>query len=103
MIDSNKIARIIDLRASLRSDDPKISDYWQQLKDILTMDISETIEYLQKCSEHEAYWVSEVFDDIAEVFGSEEIIRVFKGLAKKYPKIDFTKDIEHAIKALNSL
>lgn len=74
MIDNNKVQKIIDERIKMHPDDPRIEDKWKELTNIFTANESETIVYLNNCSEYIVEWVSEVFENISEVLQSEKFI-----------------------------
>ena len=60
-----------------------------------------TIEYFERyCKEDEAYWISEVFDDISEKLQSWKFIECLENLQKKYPDIDMQIDIDYTKKAM---
>lgn len=58
----------------MHPDDPRIEDKWKELTNIFTANESETIVYLNNCSEYIVEWVSEVFEDISEVLQSAKFI-----------------------------
>jgi hypothetical protein len=101
MIDENKIQDLVKKRSELSpDDDPSIEEYWREISEILSVDVNETIDFLDKCNVEEIYWISEVFDDISAIFQSQSFIDFIELLQKKYPLIDLSIDIECAKKAL---
>ena len=44
-----------------------------------------TISYLENCNKADLYWVSEVFEDLAESLQSKELIDCLRKLDEKYP------------------
>ena len=61
----------------------------------------DTIEFINNCDEHDIYWLSEIFEDISEVFQSEKFIEALKSVQTKYPNLDLESDIMFAEKALD--
>lgn len=101
MIDNNKVQKIIDERIKMHPDDPRIEDKWKELTNIFTANESETIEYLNNCSEYIVEWVSEVFEDISEVLQSEKFIECIESLKSKFESLDLEQDILYAKEAIN--
>lgn len=101
MIDNNKVKKIIDERIKMHPDDPRIVDKWKELTNIFTANESETIEYLNNCSEYIIEWVSEVFEDISEVLQSEKFIECIEVLKSKFKNLDLEQDILYAKEAIN--
>ena len=101
MIDNNKVQKIIDERIKMHHDDSRIEDKWKELTNIFTANESETIEYLNNCSEYIVEWVSEVFEDISEVLQSEKFIKCIEILKSKFENLDLEQDILYAKQAIN--
>lgn len=101
MIDHNKVKKIIDERIKMHPDDPRIIGKWKELTNIFTANESETIEYLNNCSEYIVEWVSEVFEDISEVLQSEKFIKCIEVLKSKFENLDLEQDILYAKEAIN--
>lgn len=54
-------------RITENEDDYWIEDYWKAAIEIFTKDCAKTIKFFQKdCTYEEFYWVSEIFEEIAE-------------------------------------
>ena len=54
---------------------------------LLTADMDETIRFLDtECTGDEYVWLSEVFDDVAEITQSRRFIEALYRLADKYPE-----------------
>ena len=54
---------------------------------LLTADMNETLRYLEdECTGDDFGWISEVFDDVAEITQSRRFIEALRKLAIKYPK-----------------
>lgn len=93
MIDNNMIEKIIEERKKMHPDDPRIMEKWDELTQIFIQNEADTIEYLEQCSQESAYWISEVFDDIAENLQSVNFIKCIEQLCVKYPDADLKQDV----------
>jgi hypothetical protein len=103
MIDENKIKDLVTKRADLSpDDDSSIEKYWKEISEMLSVNVDETIDFLDKCTIEEIYWISEVFDDISAQFQSQSFIEFLELLQTRYPLIDLSIDIECAKKALKT-
>lgn len=61
---------------------------------LITEDISKSIEFLDNdCTAEQFSWLSEVFDEIAEITQSHAFIDALKRLAVKYPEETKTYNI----------
>jgi len=93
----NKMNVILNKRKSLNlNDDYGIQKSWNQIIEVLVENERNTIKYLENCSKSDLYWISEVFEDIAEILQSKELIHCFKKLDEKYPELNMTNDIDIA-------
>ena len=93
----NKMNVILNKRKSLNlNDDYGIQKSWNQIIEVLVENERNTIKYLENCSKSDLYWISEVFEDIAEILQSNELIYCFRKLDKKYPELDMTNDTDIA-------
>lgn len=83
------LRRVIAHYVSLHpNDDFGIEKCWREMTDILSNDISATISFFEReCTDEEFYWLSSVFEDIAEKTQSKDFIQVLrKRLAKVLPE-----------------
>ena len=101
MINKVRIKELIKEREMLHPDDPRTEDYWNMLTKELITSEDDTIEFINNCDEHYIYWLSEIFEDISEVFQSEKFIEALKSVQTKYPNLDLESDIMFAEKALD--
>jgi len=63
-----------------------IEQCWKQELEILSEDISSTINFLEnECTADEYSWISEIIDDLAESTRSRELVQAYKSLMTKYP------------------
>ena len=70
-----------------------------KIKELIASE-DETIEFINNCNEHDIYWLSEIFEDISEIFQSQKFIEALKNVQAKYPNLDLETDIMFAEKAL---
>jgi hypothetical protein len=97
LVDDNKVKKIVDKRAKLDvNDDLTTQQCWNELKNILTVNMKDTMEFLSRCDNNEFYFISEVFDDIILKFQSINFINFLKELSKKHPEAEMDIDIEMA-------
>ncbi|MGE8034126.1 hypothetical protein [Lysinibacillus sp. NPDC093692] len=95
MVHKKNITGIIEKMKNLHINDPTIEIYWDTLVSKFS-DEKNTIQFLDTCTEEEAYWVSSVFDDLAHVYQSKDYAECLKRLEKKYPNLLISYDIELA-------
>ncbi|WP_088071912.1 hypothetical protein [Gottfriedia luciferensis] len=96
MLDTNQVRKLIEERSNLDINDPKVYDYWDRITELLSINVSETINFLNSCSEGEIYWISEIFEDVSAKVSSINYIKCLKKLDKKYPNLMLSKDIKIA-------
>jgi len=76
-----------------------IEQCWKQEVEILSEDISGTIEFLKnECTADEYSWISEVLEELAERTHSKELVDCYRSLMGKYPEECKTYYIEDIIK-----
>ncbi|MCU7738565.1 hypothetical protein N7983_12515 [Priestia megaterium] len=78
------------------NDDSGIQKSWNEIIELLSENEENTIRYLENCSKEDLYWISEVFEDIAEIIQSKELIKRLRELDRKFPELEMTKDIDIA-------
>ncbi len=97
-----KFQNIIKKRADIDEEAYiEIEKCWEEMIDIFSSDINQTILFIKNCTEDEFSWLSEIFDRIAEKTHSKEFILTLYRVAEKYPKetekyniLDFIKSAE---------
>ncbi|PFM65223.1 hypothetical protein COJ48_08340 [Bacillus cereus] len=100
----NKMEVILDKRKKLNlNDDYGIQKSWNEIIEVLSENEDNTIRYLENCSKEDLYWISEVFEDIAESVQSKEFINCLRRLDKKFPELEMTKDIDIAESYIENL
>lgn len=68
----------------------------EKMIDILSVDIQQTVVYLENCTQEELYYISEIFEDISERLQSQTFIECLRNLDEKFPELKMTKDIDLA-------
>jgi len=81
----DEIKDVVSRRIKLHiEDDFGIQKCWDDEIEILSRDISETIAFIEnECDDEIFYWISEVFDDVAEITQSKEFVTTIKNRAEK--------------------
>ncbi|MGE7184037.1 hypothetical protein ACQKKK_08535 [Peribacillus sp. NPDC006672] len=96
-MDANKMEVILNERKKLNlNDDYGIQKSWNEIIEVLSENEENTIRYLENCSKEDLYWISEVFEDIAEIIQSKELINCLRKLDEKFPELEMTDDIDIA-------
>lgn len=95
-MDVSHIKKLLKERSELELNNPKLYDYWAAFTELLSRDIDQNIEFLDRCTEDEIYWLGEVFEDISYQVNSRAFIDCLKRLEKKYPDLDLANDIKTA-------
>ncbi len=99
---TEKFREIIRKRADIDDESyVEVEKCWEEMVDIFSSNINETILFINKCTEDEFSWLSEIFDRIAEKTHSKEFIITLYKVAEKYPEetekyniVDFIKSAE---------
>ena len=50
----------------------RIQNSWDEIIEVLSENEENTISYLENCNKEDLYWISEVFEDLAESLQSKE-------------------------------
>lgn len=75
-----------------------IEECWKKEIEILSEDVSSTIDFLNnECTASEYSWISEVIDDLAEKTQSRELVDCYKKLMTKFPEESETYKIASSI------
>ncbi|WP_163583496.1 hypothetical protein [Gracilibacillus saliphilus] len=92
-----KMEGILNKRKKLNlNDDYGIEKSWNEIIEALSENEEETIKYLNNCSKQDLYYISEVFEDIAEILQSKELINCLRKLDRKFPDLEMRNDIDIA-------
>lgn len=93
----NKMEVILNERKKLNlNDDYGIENSWNEIIEVLSENEKKTIRYLKNCNKEDLYYISEVFEDLAEIMQSKELINCLRKLDKKFPELEMTNDIDIA-------
>ena len=77
---------------------------WNKMIEILSSDIQESIKFFQnECSVEELYWLSPVFEDVADKTNSQQLIKVWKNNLKRITSKDFGNAKRNANNALQNI
>ena len=80
-----KLKELIIHRQALDiNDDQALMECWKAETDILSDNISESIDFILASSDDEFYWLSEVFDDLIERTQSHEL---FTAICQRHERI----------------
>ena len=84
----DRIVPIIEERENTDDEwDFGVQQCHQKLIALMVEDIDKSIEFLEKdCTANQFSWLSEVFDETAEISHSRAFIEALKHLAVKYPE-----------------
>ena len=96
MIKENMIKIIEERKKKYVEDDYGIQECWEKMMNILSVDVQQTVEYLENCTQEELYYISEIFEDISERLKSKIFIECLHKLDEKFPELKMTKDIDLA-------
>jgi hypothetical protein len=100
-VNVEKLRELIDRYAEADVENDIESDYfWKESFKILSIDLNETIEYLDSISAEDLYYIRSIFDDLSEHFKSIELIDCMERNAKR-TNVDCTIDVEYAKKYLS--
>lgn len=95
-----KVEELIEENKKLElNDDCAQERIWQEMYDILSVNLNETMQYLDSISKEDISYVCSIFDDLSEHFQSKELIECMKKNAKR-TGFDCSVDIECAIEML---
>jgi len=95
---------VIDLLCEnvlMHINDPAIYEIWDQLTELLSNNVDDTIKYLKSCNKKELFYLSSVFEDIALKVQSKKYIQTLYELNEKYPDLNMLNDIELAEQCTN--
>ena len=68
----------------------------EKMIDILSVDVQQTVGYLENCTQEELYYISEILEDISERLQSPKFIECLRKLDEEFPELKMTKDIDFA-------
>jgi len=83
-----KLTDLICLGILMDMNDPAISDIWDELTCLLSVDLRDTINYLNGCNEKEIGFLSAVFEDVAYCLKSNKYITALEDIKNKFPNLN---------------
>lgn len=88
MLIGEKYSALIAEREKIDGDiDYDTNPVIKEMIDLLTEHVDVTVAFLDnECSESQFIWMSEIFDELAEVTKSKDFIDALRRVAKKYPE-----------------
>ena len=97
----NKLKELIKERELIDAQNDVLTEqnHDEQFK-LLSVNLSETINFLNNCLPEELYWISELFERLSEYFKSMELINCMERNAQR-TGVDCSIDIQYAKDALN--
>ncbi|GFH41955.1 hypothetical protein Hs30E_05060 [Lactococcus hodotermopsidis] len=78
------------------NDDFGIEKSWEEMVELLSQNEDSTINYLESVEKEDLYYISEIFEDLSEIFQSPKFISCLRKLDEKFPKLEMTNDIDIA-------
>ncbi len=84
--------------------DDGIEECWKKEVEILSEDITSTIDFLKnKCTAEEYSWISEILEDIVERKPSADLVKCYKDLMSKFPEECTTYNIAGRIESAEAI
>lgn len=101
-MNENSFKEVIAKRKNIDDEDYiSIEKCWDEMTDVFSADINQTVAFMDECTADEFSWLSEIFDLIAKRTHSQKFILALYKTAKKYPQeteryniLDFIKSAE---------
>lgn len=94
-----QIEKITDLICEgilLDINDPSISNIWDEVTLLLSVDLNDTINYLKQCNEKEIEFLSAIFEDVSYNLNSSEYINELEIINTKFPDLNLDSVIKTA-------
>lgn len=94
-----QIEKITDLICEgilLDMNDPSISNIWDELTLLLSVNLNDTINYLKQCNEKEIEFLSAIFEDVSYNLNSSEYINELEIINTKFPDLNLDSVIKTA-------
>ncbi len=95
-MDKEKAIDLLCERVLVDENDPIINKIWNELIELLSKDVTETIEFLNICTEEQLFYISEIIEDVSYNLKSQDFIDTLCKLNEKYPKLEMESDIRIA-------
>ncbi len=93
-MDKIQLKSIIDHYASLDpNDDFEVKKCWGKMTDILSTDISSTINFIKvECTDEDFYWLGAIFENLSEITQSKELIDTLRDRLSKVKSESFNQN-----------
>ena len=79
------------------NDEVGIEECWAEMADILSKDISGTIDYITNdCTIEEFYWLSSVFENVVKKTQSKDVLAALKDFLPRIKIEDFHQEAFHS-------
>ncbi len=87
--------------------DPQNDVLWeinrQKRIELLTVDLIQTIEYLDKCSEKELWWNTDLLEELMEHFKSKELITCIERNIKRCKNLDTIDSLKQELEYMKNV
>ncbi len=87
--------------------DPQNDVLWeinrQKRIELLTVDLIQTIEYLDKCSEKELWWNTDLLEELMEHFKSKELITCVERNIKRCKNLDTIDSLKQELEYMKNV
>ena len=82
-----EIKNAIEKRASVNDEWKEgVEQSWRELLDIIAKDYNDFISFLENdCTGDDLAWLSEIYDEIIDIFPKQKIIDELRNVAMKFP------------------
>lgn len=84
---TDKLRKAIANRAATDDEwDYGVQQSWKEILSIISESLDDTVSFIENdCTADEFSWLSEIYDEIIDVFPSKRIITALRKTASKYP------------------
>lgn len=85
---TEKIREAIEKRTSIDDEwDYGVQQSWKAVLSIISENFDGVVDFIENdCTADEFSWLSEIYNEIIDIFPSERIIEALRKTAEKYPK-----------------
>lgn len=102
-MNAERLRELIDRYAIADIENDIESDYfWKESFKILSINLNETITYLDSINAEDLFYIRSIFDDLSDYFQSSELIECMERNAIR-TGVNCSVDIEYAKKAMSKI
>ena len=87
--------------------DPQNDVLWeinrQKRIELLTVELSQTIEYLDECSEKELWWNTDLLEELMQHFKSSELIKCIERNIKRCKNLDTIDSLKQELEYMKDM